>query len=607
MKGLLQYIIEARYKGNLRPVVIYGGKFQPFHAGHYEIYQLLCDEFGKDNVFISMKDIAKTKQPKAYYDNHVFTFDERKHIITKMFGIPADHIIQVRMTPMYPSWREIPVEGSDYAVISITGEKDMGRATGGNIKGVDVEEYVPGMELQSCITHKYYYYKSNKKVHLSATQVRNFFRDGHSEKEDKAFFVKAFGRWDDEIYRLVKSKLNGNLTESLVMEGGVCGHIQHLYNDFGITFRDLEEIINAGFTTGLEEGVEKTDGQPLAMSFRDGQFLFAYKGDLKPLDEFENEFMKDLPKAVYRRVCQRLVDAFTGNPNLQKWFDGNKRLEMEVLSQAMPNMVKYNRDALVFHYMVTFDEKGKPIDKDRELADRIAEQIGGDADGIEIIGPPHIRMKDMDFTKERDGLLRRLKEIMKAGHCKPDSTIFDYIRNRVVDAIESHGVKVPEKQQDVITKKWLDINKTHQFTERIYKDSALLGILTGMDQGDGPAVANAAYNDIKVFITGICMEILKGMDAYLARDIDSGTKAMQRVLRDAIKELKATGDLDSIVKLQQALQRIEALGGEEAMFPSEGIIFKYKDKMYKITGLFADYIALSDIIRDKMKAGEYKF
>ena len=42
MKTLQQYLLE---KLNIRPVVIYGGKFQPFHAGHFEIYQKLVKEF----------------------------------------------------------------------------------------------------------------------------------------------------------------------------------------------------------------------------------------------------------------------------------------------------------------------------------------------------------------------------------------------------------------------------------------------------------------------------------------------------------------------------------------------------------------------------------
>ena len=71
MKTLQQYLLE---KLNIRPVVIYGGKFQPFHAGHFEIYQKLVKEFGKENVFISTCDINKAKlKQKSYSENHIFT------------------------------------------------------------------------------------------------------------------------------------------------------------------------------------------------------------------------------------------------------------------------------------------------------------------------------------------------------------------------------------------------------------------------------------------------------------------------------------------------------------------------------------------------------
>ena len=81
----VDYILE---KLNIRPVVIYGGKFQPFHAGHFEIYQKLVKEFGKENVFISTSDINKSKlKQKSYSENHIFTFNEKLLILDKIFNI----------------------------------------------------------------------------------------------------------------------------------------------------------------------------------------------------------------------------------------------------------------------------------------------------------------------------------------------------------------------------------------------------------------------------------------------------------------------------------------------------------------------------------------
>ena len=110
--------------------------------------------------------------------------------------------------------------------------------------------------------------------------------------------------------------------------------------------------------------------------------------------------------------------------------------------------------------------------------------------------------------------------------------------------------------------------------------------------------------NIKVFIASICVEILKNMKTYVATDIQDGANDAKKILNDAIKELNSTGELSSSEKLSNALKRIEKLGIDN-LFPSEGILFVYKDRMYKITGMFADYIALSDIIRTKKKNNEY--
>ena len=125
MKSLIQYILETQ---QLRPVVIYGGKFQPFHKGHYEIYEKLVKEFGKENVFISTQDINKNRlKQKAYKENHVFTFDEKVRIMNTMFGIPESQIIKVTRAPYLPSYTEIPVEGPNYALITVCGKKDSER------------------------------------------------------------------------------------------------------------------------------------------------------------------------------------------------------------------------------------------------------------------------------------------------------------------------------------------------------------------------------------------------------------------------------------------------------------------------------------------------
>ena len=40
-------------------------------------------------------------------------------------------------------------------------------------------------------------------------------------------------------------------------------------------------------------------------------------------------------------------------------------------------------------------------------------------------------------------------------------------------------------------------------------------------------------------------------------------------------------------KLKIQIEKLEAIGGSSAIVPSEGLVFKYKGKIYKFTGAFA--------------------
>jgi len=47
------------------------------------------------------------------------------------------------------------------------------------------------------------------------------------------------------------------------------------------------------------------------------------------------------------------------------------------------------------------------------------------------------------------------------------------------------------------------------------------------------------------------------------------------------------------------LERLERIGGMESIFPTEGIVFKYNGKLYKLTGTFAALNQLLNTIKFK--------
>jgi len=68
-------------------LVIYPGRFHPFHLGHLASYEYLVRKYGADNVYVATSDVqAPITSPFSYAD--------KVAMMTKL-GIPASHIVKV--------------------------------------------------------------------------------------------------------------------------------------------------------------------------------------------------------------------------------------------------------------------------------------------------------------------------------------------------------------------------------------------------------------------------------------------------------------------------------------------------------------------------------
>jgi len=68
-------------------VVLYPGRFQPFHLGHRDVFASLQGKFGRDAVYIATSN--KTELPKS-----PFNFSDKTVFMTAA-GVPADRILEV--------------------------------------------------------------------------------------------------------------------------------------------------------------------------------------------------------------------------------------------------------------------------------------------------------------------------------------------------------------------------------------------------------------------------------------------------------------------------------------------------------------------------------
>jgi len=195
MKGLAKFLVESILEEAVqmdKVVVVYSGRFQPFHKGHYATYDHLVKKFGKDNVYIGTSDVTDSKKSP-------FGFKEKKAIMQKMFGIPSNKIFNVR-NPYAPEEILNKFDSDTTGFITVVGEKDSSRLGG--------KYFTPykGKVEAGYLDKGYVYAAPAQPNPISGTDVRYWLSSG-SEAERKKNFTKAYPKFDDQIFKMITLKL----------------------------------------------------------------------------------------------------------------------------------------------------------------------------------------------------------------------------------------------------------------------------------------------------------------------------------------------------------------------------------------------------------------
>jgi hypothetical protein len=197
MNELSQFLVEsilgeADSVDNL--VVVYAGRFQPFHKGHYATYSHLVKKFGKNNVYIGTSN--KTDNQKS-----PFNFKEKKEIMTTMFGVPSNKIVEVK-NPYQPTEVMSKFDKDTTAFITVVGKKDASR-----LGGKYFEPYKDGKELEGYRDRGYVYIAPEQPNGVSGTEVRMGLRRGSDEDKKEFFTKRAYGKFNPKIFKFIAGKL----------------------------------------------------------------------------------------------------------------------------------------------------------------------------------------------------------------------------------------------------------------------------------------------------------------------------------------------------------------------------------------------------------------
>ena len=145
-----------------------------------------------------------------------------------------------------------------------------------------------------------------------------------------------------------------NIWNELITEGGASGHMQHIFEDPDLTFKELKDIFTKLFTgkIGIEE---KTDGQNLAITYKDGQFGAARnKATLKePMSIEDIEKMFEGRGEVKDAFVKSMTDLVTGLKKLSQkelnsiFANGKNFMAFEIIYPPTKNVIDYGNRCLI--------------------------------------------------------------------------------------------------------------------------------------------------------------------------------------------------------------------------------------------------------------------
>ena len=416
-----------------------------------------------------------------------------------------------------------------------------------------------------------------------------------------------------EIDKLDLKEINLDEEVKLIVEGGAYGHMNHPFDDKNLTFSDLKQIIINGLGGNLnrEDNVtEKLDGQNLMISWVNGKLVtarnkgqlknygqtamdtagvaskFAGRGDIKNAFVFA---MKDLSKAVGRLSAKQKEKVF-GN--------GKRWMNLEVIYPASANVIDYDKSEIIFHGTLEYDESGRAIGQPKDSARMLAgmiKQVNQNVQKKYSIGKPVFLNvpKIQNFDSKKQSFLSRLDKLKRQFALKDNDTLGRYHQafweEFIFNAGKQYNYNIPNKILVNLTKRWAFFDRSYsvQNMRKEIDNEDFLDWALSFDKTDHVKYVKDNMKPFEVLFLDVGAQILKNMSGFLAASPKQAVQKIRKDVTNAIKTVKAGGDVKKIDRLRTQIEKLEKIGGMSSIVPSEGIVFKYKGNTYKFTGAFA--------------------
>jgi hypothetical protein len=394
-----------------------------------------------------------------------------------------------------------------------------------------------------------------------------------------------------------------SVKESLIMEGGAYGHMNHPFDSsINLTFGDLKTIVNKALDGNLGVVREKTDGQALAISWKNGRLIAARNkshlqnagadamdangvaakfGGRGGLTDAYNFAMKDMENALRS----------LGKAELDKFFQNGKVfMNIEVIWPTSVNVIPYGQALLVFHNALEYNEAGNPIGQIKGAESKLGALIKKVNASVQskytIQGPPITKLpKNEDLSKLKPKYISMVNKLQGEFGLGDRAGISDYHQAWWKNFIQKSGKTLAPLEVEGLIKRWAFDDKS--FGIRSIGDEKARTWADGVEKQDKSKITKENIMKFEEIFLGVGSDVMSFMSSVLTVAPDSALQQIRTRLDATVAQVKAEGTPAQIAKLELELKRINSIGGFDKIVPAEGIVFNYKGNVFKLTGAFA--------------------
>ena len=576
-------------------------------------YEMMTSRFGKLFEFIQQPQIKKIIKEVSGFGTSVNASDMSDEGMYDFFGSLDDYF---RITPQHAEilgWEVIGFPIRDTLDMAFTIEADdyeedraktvtYGKTINQNRKNTD------------SVDNPFPKYKERMIKNLSNLnwEIVKFFgeesvKDGSIEDSDLAF-VNSDGDFVKKIQEEFAQEVN------LLIEGGAYGHMNHPFDDNNLMFSDLKNIVIIGLNGNLnrEDKVsEKLDGQNLMISWVDGKLRAARnKGHLKnggknapTTSGIANIFSgRGEIKKAFVGAMRDLEKAIGGLSKAQKrkiFGNGTKWMNLEVIYPQTSNIIDYDIAEIVFHGTLEYDRTGRQIGYSKEAArmlEGMIKQINQNIQNRFKIGKPNFLKvpKVQNFGKLKSRFIGKLNKLQSQYGLKDSDRLGMYHesfwKEYVFNAGKQFKVNIKPDQFVKLVNRWAYFDKSYKIPQikKDFKQSQeFLKWVMDTDKKNHLKIVKDNIKPFEILFFQVGVEILKNISGFLAVSPDKAAQKIRQDVISAMKDLRKPDNIEKLNKLKLQIEKLEAIGGLNAIVPSEGLVFKYKGNVYKFTGAFA--------------------